>query len=90
MKAGEVVSLQRMKAWWAYSEIRSPRFTAIYQRNPRVPPVYAKITTCAFEDLSAFEVDALVEIFENRLIPYIPADRKERLATAEQYPADSL
>jgi hypothetical protein len=24
MKAGEVVSLQRMKAWWAYSEIRSP------------------------------------------------------------------
>jgi hypothetical protein len=63
MKAGEVVSLQRMKAWWAYSEIRSPRLTAIYQRNPWVPPLYDEITTCAFVDLSAFEVVAVVEIF---------------------------
>jgi hypothetical protein len=91
MKAGEVVSLQRMKAWWAYSEIRSPRFTAIYQRNPRVPPVYAKITTCAFEDLSAFEVDALVEIFETargRLLSHYWTDVREFVI--EEWSADQL
>ncbi|MGO9849132.1 MAG: hypothetical protein ACLPKT_21765 [Methylocella sp.] len=64
MKAGEAVSLQRMKAWWAYSEIRSPRLTEEYQKDPKVPPLIAKMGTVAFERLSAFEVDALAEIFE--------------------------
>jgi len=64
MKAGETVSLQRMKAWWAYTEIRSSRLTEEYQIDPRVPPLCAKIGAVAFECLSAFEVDALAEIFE--------------------------
>ena len=64
MNAGEVVSLQRVKAWWAYTEIRSPRLMPEYQRDPRVPPLRAKIETAAFEHLSAFEVAALEEIFE--------------------------
>jgi len=65
MRPGEVVSLQRMKAWWTYTEIRSPRLTEEYQVDPRVPPLLAKIETVAsFECLSAFEVDALAEIFE--------------------------
>ena len=59
MKAGEVVSLQRMKAWWAYTEIRSPRLTEEYQSDPRVPPRCAKIGTVAVECLSASEIDAL-------------------------------
>ena len=64
MKAGEAVSLQRMKAWWAYTEIRSPRLREEYRIDPRVPPLCAKIETVAFECLSAFEVNALAEIFE--------------------------
>jgi hypothetical protein len=38
MRLGEAVSLQRMKAWWAYSEIRSPLLTEEYRIDPRVPP----------------------------------------------------
>jgi hypothetical protein len=64
MKAGETVSLQRMKAWWAYTEIRSPRLREEYQIDPRVPPLCAKIGAVAFESLSASEVDALAEIFD--------------------------
>ena len=61
MKPGEVVSLQRMKAWWTYTEIRSPRLTEEYQIDPRVPPLLAKVRTEAFKSLSAFEIDALAE-----------------------------
>jgi hypothetical protein len=62
---GETVSLQRMKAWWAHTEIRSPRYAAYHsQIDPRVQPLRARIETVAFECLSAFEVDALAEIFE--------------------------
>ena len=65
MKAGEAISLQqRMKAWWANSEIQSPRLTRHYQIDPRVPPLRARIGTVAFECLPASEVDALAEIFE--------------------------
>jgi hypothetical protein len=91
MKAGEVVSVQRMKARWAYSEIRSPRLTAVYQRNPRVPPLYVKVTTFAFEDLSEFEVDALVEIFETargRLLNHYWSEVREFVL--EEWSADQL
>jgi hypothetical protein len=64
MRPGEAVSLQRTKAWWAYTEIRSPRLTEEYRIDPRVPPLCAKIETVAFECLSAFEFNALAEIFE--------------------------
>jgi hypothetical protein len=64
MKTGEAVSLQRMKAWWTYTEIRSPRLAEEYQSDPRVPPLCAKIGAVAFESLSASEVDSLAEIFE--------------------------
>ena len=48
MRPGEAVSLQRMKAWWAYSEVRSLRLTEEYRIDPRVPPLSAKIETlCA-------------------------------------------
>ena len=47
MRPGEAVSLQRMKAWWAYSEIRSPRLTEEYRIDPRVPPLCAKMETVA-------------------------------------------
>ena len=65
MRPGEVVSLQSMKAWWTYTEIRSPRLTEEYQVDPRVPPLLANVGSVAFESLSAFEVDALAEIFES-------------------------
>ena len=45
MRPGEAVSLQRTKAWWAYSEIRSLRLTEEYRIDPRVPPLSAKIET---------------------------------------------
>ncbi len=80
MKPGEAISLQRMKAWWAYSEIRSPRLTEEYQIDPRVPPLRAKIGTVAFERLSAFEVNALAEIFETfrgRYLNHYWADVRE-------------
>jgi hypothetical protein len=64
MKAGEVISLQRMKARWAYTEVRSPRLAADYLIDPRVPTLCAKIGTVPFECLSALEVDTLAEIFE--------------------------
>jgi hypothetical protein len=64
MRPGEIVSVQRMKAWWTYTEIRSPRLTEEYQVDPRIPPLLAKVGTVAFESLSAFEVDKLAEIFE--------------------------
>ncbi len=64
MRPGEVVSLQRMKAWWTYTEIRSPRLTEEYQVDPRVPPLLAKVGRVAFKSLSALEIDALAEIFE--------------------------
>jgi hypothetical protein len=91
MKTGEAVSVQRMKAWWAYSEIRSPRLTAIYQRNPKVPPLYARIKTFAFESLSAFEVDALAEVFEasrGRLLNHYWADVREFVV--DEWSADQL
>jgi hypothetical protein len=53
-----------MKAWWTYTEIRSPRLRQEYRADPRVPPLYARITTVSFETLLASEVDALAEIFE--------------------------
>jgi hypothetical protein len=91
MRAGEVVSVQRAKARWAYSEIRSPRLTAVYQRNPRVLPLYGKVTTSAFEDLSEFEVDALVEIFETargRLLNHYWSEVREFVL--EEWSADQL
>ena len=70
MRPGEVVSLQRMKAWWTYTEIRSPRLTEEYQVDPRVPPLLAKVGSVAFKSLSALEIDALAEI-ANRHLCYV-------------------
>ena len=67
MRPGEVVSLQRMKAWWTYTEIRSPRLTEEYQVDPRVPPLLAKVGSVAFKSLSALEIDALAEIADQHL-----------------------
>ena len=91
MKTGQTVSLQRMKAWWTYSEIRSPRLTAEYQIDPRVPPLCGKIGTVAFESLSAFEIDALAEIFETfrgRHLNHYWADVREFVM--EEWSTDQL
>jgi hypothetical protein len=91
MKTREAVSMRRMKAWWAYSEIRSPRLTEVYQRNPKVPPLCARIKTFAFEDLTEFEVDALVEIFETargRLLNHYWSEVREFLL--DEWSADQL
>lgn len=91
MKPSEAVSLQRMKAWWAYSEIRSPRFMEEYQIDPRVPPLRAKIATAAFDSLSIFEINALVEIFETFRGSYLNhywADVREFVI--EEWSADQL
>ncbi|MGA8615976.1 MAG: hypothetical protein WB760_30685 [Xanthobacteraceae bacterium] len=91
MKAGEVVSLQKMKARWVCSEIRSPRLAEHYQIDPRVPPLRAKIETAAFECLAASEIDALVEIFETYRGSYLShywADVREFVI--EEWSADQL
>ena len=64
MKVGETVSLKEMKARWAFSEIRSPRLSADYHLDPRVPPLSARMGTAAYEFLSEEDTEALVGIFE--------------------------
>ena len=63
--ADKVVSLHRMKAWWAFSEISSPRFALTYQQDLRVPALYARIRSVTFECLSPFEVDTLAQLYES-------------------------
>jgi hypothetical protein len=91
MMAGETVSLQRMKARWTYSELRSPRLTSEYQDDPRVPPLCSKIQNVAFERLSAAEVEALAQIFEafrGRILSHYWSD--VQAFTVEEWSADKL
>lgn len=63
--ADKVVSLHGMKARWAFSEIRSPRFALTYQQDPKVPLLYARICSVTFECLSPSEVDTLAQLYES-------------------------
>jgi hypothetical protein len=91
MRDCETISLQRMKAWWTCSELRSPRLSAEYHDDPRVPPLAAKIGTTSFEQLPAAEVAALAEIFDafrGRTLSHYWADIKA--FAIERWSADQL
>jgi hypothetical protein len=64
MKAGDRVSLDRMKAWWTWGEMRSPRWAAGYRADARAAPLCARVESLAFEQLAAGDIAALAEVFE--------------------------
>jgi hypothetical protein len=64
MKVGEVVSVQ-MKARWAYSEIRSPRFRERYEDDARVSLLRGKLEIIPFESLLPIEITTLAEVFDD-------------------------
>jgi hypothetical protein len=64
MKAGDRVGLERMKAWWTWGEMRSPRWAAGFRADARAAPLCKRVESRAFEQLDVRDLAALAEIFE--------------------------
>jgi hypothetical protein len=91
MKAGDRVSLERMKAWWTWGEMRSPRWAAGYRADARAAPLCTRVESLAFEQLAAGEIAALAGMFEEfrgRFLAHYWAEVREFVI--EEWSADRL